>query len=71
MNGCLYLSKTKFCSGLDVSLFTSVMTSTDNPKYARPSPLQRQLKNLTCLEATRFPVIAARHAADIAPRRPE
>ena len=56
-----------FCSGMDISMFASGIPTTDTPK-AREAfpPFIRQLQDsLSCLEATRFPVIAAIQGACI------
>ena len=56
-----------FCSGMDISMFASGIPTTDTPK-AREAfpPFIRQLQEtLSCLEAARFPVIAAIQGACI------
>ncbi len=56
-----------FCSGMDISMFASGIPTTDTPeaREAFPPFIHRLQATLSCLEATRFPVIAAIQGACI------
>ncbi|NOR64057.1 MAG: enoyl-CoA hydratase [Rhodobacteraceae bacterium] len=56
-----------FCSGMDISMFASGIPTTDTPisREAFPAFIQHLQDTLSCLEAARFPVIAAIHGACI------
>ncbi len=56
-----------FCSGMDISMFASGIPTTDTPtaREAFPPFIRQLQETLTCLEAARFPVIAAIQGACI------
>ena len=56
-----------FCSGMDISMFASGIPTTDTPtaREAFPPFIRQLQETLSCLEAARFPVIAAIQGACI------
>ncbi len=56
-----------FCSGMDISMFASGIPTTDTPtdREAFPAFIEHLQETLSCLEAARFPVIAAIQGACI------
>lgn len=56
-----------FCSGMDVSMFAGGIPTTDTPsaREAFPPFIQHLQNTISCLEAARFPVIAAIQGACI------
>jgi len=56
-----------FCSGMDISMFASGIPTTDSPsaREAFPPFIRHLQETLSCLEAARFPVIAAIQGACI------
>lgn len=56
-----------FCSGMDISMFASGIPTTDTPaaREAFPPFIRQLQETLSCLEVTRFPVIAAIQGACI------